>query len=235
MGISRIMRMKWSLLKRSKVFYILIIFNYLLLSMIDSKSIVMMSTIEDYIFRFIYQQVWIIITSALFVNIIFDEKNIQSIKSFMIIYIKDIKNEIYGTALLAILINIIALLIGHIMLLTSNYLYYGEIFLSVSIHNFIITSLEIITSVLFVMSLRIYFKKNIIVFGFFYLTLISMLAINNVFITMPLTIKIVGVGAEGYYVTYGWQLWAGRIFLLFIAYSAFNISISNMRRELNNV
>ncbi|SHH27289.1 hypothetical protein SAMN02744040_01438 [Tepidibacter thalassicus DSM 15285] len=61
-----------------------------------------------------------------------------------------------------------------------------------------------------------------------------MITINNVFITMPLTIKILGIGGEGYYITYGWQLWVGRIILLVMSYIAFRLSTNKLNEGLKN-
>ncbi|SHH27064.1 hypothetical protein [Tepidibacter thalassicus] len=229
-----ILRVKWNALKRTKAFYFLVIFNYFLLAMVDTKSFVLILGIESYIFRYVFQQFWIVITSALFVHIVFNEKTIDSIKNYMIIYVRDIKKEIYGSALLCIIVNVVALFIGQFILLIINYIYYRKVLLTLSIVNFIIVSLQIVISILFVMSLRMYFKKNLLVFGLFYLIIMLMITINNVFITMPLTIKILGIGGEGYYITYGWQLWVGRIILLVMSYIAFRLSTNKLNEELKN-
>jgi hypothetical protein len=226
---------KWSALKRTKAFYLLIIFNYFMLAMVDTKSCVLMPDIESYIYRYVFQQIFIVITSVLFVHIVFNEKTIDSIKNYMIIYVKDIKKEIYGTTLLCIIVNVAALFVGQIILLIINYIYYGKVFLPLSIVNFCVVSLQIVISILFVMSLRMYFKKNLLVFGIYYLMIMAMITINNVFITMPLTIKIVGIGGEGYYMTFGWQLWIGRIILLVISYIAFRLSTNRLNKEWKNV
>ena len=235
MEIYSILRVKWNALKRTKAFYFFIIFNYFVLAMVDTKSFVLMPGVENYIFRYVFQQLCIVITSALFIYIVFNEKTIDSIKNYMIIYVKDIKSEVYGTALLCIIVNVVALFIGQIILLIINYIYYGKVLLNLSIINFIIVSLQIVISILFVMSLRMYFKKNILVFGIFYLTIMVMITINNVFITMPLTIKILGIDQEAYYITYGWQLWVGRLILLIISYVSFRLSINRLNKEWKNV
>lgn len=85
------------------------------------------------------------------------------------------------------------------------------------------------------MGLRMYFKKNILVYGLFYLTIMTMISINDVFIAMPLTIKILGIGEGGYYSTYGWQLWVGRAILLVIIYVAFRLSLNKFIKGLKNV
>lgn len=235
MDIYTILKVKWSALKRMKAFYFLIILNYFLFAMIDTKSFVLMPNVEAYIYRYIFQQFYIVITSVLFVSIVFNEKMIDSIKNYMIIYIKDIKKEVYGSALLCIIVNVVAFFIGHIILLGINYIYYGKVLWSLSIVNFIIVSFEIVISILLTMSFRMCFKKNIFVFGFFYLIILAMLTLNNVFITMPLTIKILGIGGEAYYITYGWQLWVGRFTLLVISYVSFRLSIIKLNKELENV
>lgn len=235
MEIYPILRVKWSALKRTKAFYFLIIFNYFLLAMADTKSFVFMPNVDSYIFRYINQQFWIVLTSTLFVYMVFNEKTIDSIKNYLIIYVKDIKKEIYGTALLCIIVNVAALLVGQAILLIINYIYYGKVLLTISIVNFIMVSLQIVISILFVMSLRMYFKKNLLVFGLFYLTIMVMVTINNVFITMPMTIKIIGIEGEGYYITYGWQLWAGRAILLIITCAAFRLSVNRLNKEWKNV
>ncbi len=235
MGIHTILRVKWSTLKRTRAFYFLIISNYFLLAMVDTKSWVLMPDIESYIYRYVFQQFFIVITSILFVQIVFNEKTIDSIKNYMIIYVKDLKNEIYGTALLCIIVNVAALFVGQIILLIINFIYYGKVLLPLSLVNLTIVSLQIIISILLVMSLRLRFKKNLLVFGLFYLIILTLITVNNVFITLPLTIKILGIGGEGYYITYGWQLWVGKVILLGIVYVAFRLSADRLGREWKNV
>ncbi len=235
MGILTILRVKWSTLKRTRAFYFLIISNYFLLAMVDTKSWVLMPDIESYIYRYVFQQFFIVITSILLVQIVFNEKTIDSIKNYMIIYVKDLKKEIYGTALLCIIVNVAALFVGQIILLVINFIYYGKVLLSLSLVNFTIVSLQIIISILLVMSLRLRFKKNLLVFGLFYLIILTLITVNNVFITLPLTIKILGIGGEGYYITYGWQLWVGRVILLGIVYVAFRLSADRLGKEWRNV
>lgn len=234
MEIYTILKVKWNALKRTKTFYFLTIFNYFLLAMVDTKSLVFMPNVENYIFRFIFQQFCIVITSVLFINIVFNEKTIHSIKNYMIIYVKDINKEIYGTAILCIMVNVGTFFIGQVLLLIINYIHYGKVLLILPLVNFIIVSFQIVISTLFVMSLRVYFKKNLLVFGIFYLTILAMITINNVFITMPLTIRILGVSEGAYYVTYGWQLWVGRFILLAISYALFRLATNRLKKELKN-
>lgn len=235
MTIYTILHVKWSSLKRKKTFYLLILFNYFLLAMVDTKSFVLMSGVDDYIFRYVMQGVYIVIMIPLFVDIIFNEKTIDIIKNYMIIYVKDIRKEIYGTTLLCIIVNIVALFIGQMVVLSINYIYFGKVPLTLAIVNFIIVSIQIIISILFAIYLRLYFKKSLIVYAFFYLTIMAMISINNVFITLPLTIKILGTGGQGYYITYGWQLWTGRIILLLLSYTAFRFSTNRLIKEWKNV
>lgn len=235
MRIRTIMRVKWSALKRTKFFYFFIFLNYFFLAMVDTKSLVLMPKVESYIFRYLSQQIWIVITSTLFIYIIFNKKNVDMIKNYMIIYVEKIETEIYGIALICIIVNVVALFIGQIFLLIINFIYYGKVLFTLFVVNFIIVSLEIVISTLIQISLRLYFKKNIFVFGIFYIFIIAMLMINNVFVTIPLTIKILGIGGESYYTTYGWQLWFGRAILLIISYGAFRLSINKFKKELKNV
>jgi hypothetical protein len=234
-GINTILRVKWSSLKRTKAFYFLIIFDYFLLALVDSKSCVLMPDVESYIYRFVFQQFFIVITSIFFVNLVFNEKTLDSIKNYMIIYVKDIKKEIYGTALLCIIVNVAALIVGQIILLIINYICYGKVLLTLSVVNFTVVVLQIVISILFVMSLRMYFKKDLLVYGLFYISILTLITINNVFITLPLTIKILGIGGEEYYITYGWQLWAGRVILLAIIFAAFRLSTRKLSKEWKNV
>lgn len=235
MELYTILRVKWSTLKRAKAFYFLIIFNYFLLALVDSKSYVLIPNVECYIYRYVFQQFFIVTTSIFFVNIVFNEKTIDSIKSYMIIYVKDMKKEIYGTALLCIIVNVAAFIIGQTILMVINYIYYGKVLFTLSVVNSTIVSMQIVISILFVMSLRIYFKKDLLVFGLFYLSIMALITINNVFITLPLTIKILGIDGEEYYITYGWQLWAGRVILLVINFTAFQLSAGSLSKEWKNV
>lgn len=235
MEIWKIVLIKWKALKKSKVFYALIFFNFFLLAMVDTKSFILLPNIVGYIFRFIIQQLFIIMTIPMFVHLVFNIKSLDSLKNYMVIYVKDIRNEVLGSAFLCIIVNIIALFIGQALLLGINYIYYGKVYWILSTVNFILVSLEISSSVLLVMSLRMLFKKDLMVYGLIYLILMTMVVINNVFVTMPLTIKIVGIGSQGYYLTYGWQLWAGRFIILSASYIIFMLAIKKFKDEWKDV
>ncbi|WP_066495550.1 hypothetical protein [Abyssisolibacter fermentans] len=228
------MRAKWNSLKRSKFFFFLMVFNYILLAIVDNKSILLMSGIEQYIYRYNFQQIFIVISSAIFVNILFNERSIDSIKNYLVIYIKDIKTEIYRIVLLISITNISAFIIGQLLVLVINYIYFGEVNVCLFFVNLAIVSLEIIICIIFVIGLRLLFKKDILVFGIFYLIILILLIINNVFVTIPLTIKILGLGGQGYYITYDPELWLGRIILLSISFIILKLSLQRFGKELKN-
>ncbi len=86
MDLSKILQVKWCILKRSKGFYVFIIFNYLILALVDSKSFIWMSDIDEYIYRYLFQQLWIVFSIPLLVQIVFNEHTINSIGNYMHFY-----------------------------------------------------------------------------------------------------------------------------------------------------
>lgn len=231
MNTRSVVKVKWHTLKRSRVFFLLIISNYYLLAFFDTKFPILMRGIEQHIYRFTHQQFYIVISCVLMVNIIFNEKYLDSIKNYLLIYIKDLKMDVYASFWVISLSNIFAFLLGQILLLLVNYYVHEEIILSLFLVNALIVSIEIMTAVLLVMALRLLLKKNILVYGIFTLIVFFSIAINNVFVSLPLTIRILGADENGYYLTYGINLWIGRIFLLSMSYSLFRFGLKKFTHD----
>ncbi len=230
MNIGKIIQVKWHILKRSKLFYILITFNYFVLAFFDPKSAVLLPGVEQYIYRYNNQQFYIVLTSIFIVNILFNEKSLNSIKNYFVIYIKDVKTDIFGTFWIICISNIVAFSIGQSTLLLINFLYFQVVYLSLFFVNLAVVSMEIIICTLLVMSLRLLFKKDIFIIGIFIIIIFTSIAVNNVYISIPLTIKI--LEGEAYYLTYGMDLWLGRIFLLCSSFVIFIIGLKKFDNML---
>lgn len=216
------------LTRRNRLFLIVGSFNYILLALVDAKNI-LLKNYEQWIYRDVLQQIFITIMITFVVSSIFNENTLEQINSFFIIYNKKIKDEIYTIFFSIIWSNVAFFLIGQILSLVINAIM-GKIYLLLWIVNIITVILEMIICILFVMGIRMLFEKDIIVFTLFYLMVLTSIISNNVFISMPLTMNIVGIKEQGFYVSFGMELWIGRIFLLVIAFIIFNLGIKRYEK-----
>lgn len=192
----------------------------------DTKFIALIREKEEYIYRFTHQQFFIVISCVIMVNIIFNEKYLRSINNYLLIYIGDVKKDIFASFFVITISNIVAFICGQSLLLLLNYIKYNQVIVSLFFVNIIVVSCEIATAVFLVMALRLILKKNILVYGMFSIIVFFSILINNVFVSIPLTIRILGADENGYYLTYGLNLWIGRMILLLLAYLLFGFGQS---------
>lgn len=229
MKISQKIKINWILLKRSSLFWIVSLFNYIVLAFLDNKSGVLLYSYEASIYRYTVQQIFIVITSIFLIQQLFNEKMLNTAKNYMVIYTHKITDDIYAVLAVNCLTNILFFFAGQLLLFTINIICIHQMQIRLWVVNLIIVSLEIVISQLLVMGLRLLFKKDILVFGMYFLLIITSLVINNVFICFPLTIHIVGFGSLEYYITFGKELWLGRILLLLLAGITFKAGITKLK------
>ena len=146
-------------------------------------------------------------------------------KNYLLIYNKNIKTEIYSIFCVDSLVNIGAFLIGQVILLGINIVKAPQVYIQLWGVNLIIVTMEILISLLLIMGLRLLLKKDILVFCVFFIIVIFSIASNNILLGIPLTMNMVGISSQGYYVTFGKELWIGRIILFLVAFFIFKLGI----------
>ena len=210
-------QIKWNIFKRNKYMWFYLLFNYIFLALIDKKGYIFLENNFLYAYRFISQQLYIVFTLIFFINIFINEKFMKIIENFMIIYIEEIRKELRTTIIFSIFINILMFSFGQIILGTVNYIFFLNIPLHFLIVNFLATSIEIITIIFLIIGIRLLFRKSIFVYSIYYVYILLSLSINNIWITTPLTIKLLEEIIGEYHYNFGIKLWLSRIFLLLIA------------------
>lgn len=229
MNIKQYVKANWIELKRNKLFIFFCLFNYFFMALVDNKSFLFLNNYEMYIYRFVFQQLFIVVTSMFGVGILLSEKVLRSIREYMIIYAKNVSFDIYLRLGITCLVNVGFFILGQLILLFINIANSKEIFLSLWATNIGIVTLEIIVCTLFIMGLRLLLRKDIIVFPLFLVYILWSLTTNNVLYSLPLTMNIVGITEQRYYVTLGKKLWIGRILLLIVGSIIFKIGLNKFK------
>lgn len=229
MNIKQYVKANWIELKRNKLFLTFCFFNYLFLALVDNKSFLLLDNYEMFIYRFVFQQLFIVVTSMFGVGILLSEKVLRSIREYMIIYAKSVSFDIYLRLGITCFVNIVFFILGQLLLLVLNIVNSKEFFFSLWATNIGIVSLEIIVCTLFIMGLRLLLRKDIIVFPLFLVYILWSITKNNVFYSLPLTMNIVGITEQRYYVMLGKELWIGRFILLIIGGIFFKIGLEKFK------
>lgn len=231
MKLKRDIATKLISLKRNVIFWILCIICYYVLALADMKSYFFINNYEQAIYRCNFQQVFIVFLCVFIVHITFHENELQSIKDYKIIYAKNIKQEMYSYLLTNMIVNIGAFLSGQLIASVVNIMLGGEIFVKLLVANFLIVSMEITAAILFIMAFRMIFRKDIVVYGVYYVLIIASLIWSNVYVSIPLTINIVGIEEQAYYVSFGKALWIGRIILVLSGSLFFILGAGKFERD----
>ena len=155
------------------------------------------------------------------------------IENFMIIYIEEIRKELRTIIIFSIFINILMFLFGQIFLGTVNFIYFSNIPIHFLIANFLAISIEIITMIFLITGIRLLFRKSIFVYSIYYVYILLSLSINNIWITTPLTIKLLEEIMREYHYNFGIKLWLSRIFLLLIAVFIYLLGEKKFIKNLN--
>lgn len=233
MKLRRDLITKIKLIKRNPVFWILCIFDFYILAFIDNKSYFMTNNYEQSIYRYNFQQVFIVFTCVFIVHIIFNEKELLSIKNYRIIYTSGIKQEMNASLLSNITIILASFWCGQFISLLVNLLLGGKIFVQLFFVNLLVVSMEIIASILLTMGFRMLFVKDMVVYGVYYALIVFFLIFNNVYISIPLTINILGIEEQGYYLSFDKALWIGRIILILIGMIIYKLGVKRFERNIS--
>lgn len=235
MDIRRNLKTNWITLKRSYFFWIICLIDYIFLALYDTKTFLSINSYEQAIYRYNMQQFFIVLTIIFLVQPVFSEKTLRIMRNYMMIYNKNLKTEIYGVLLLNSIVNIVGFLSGQIILLLINIFASTEIYSDLWGVNMFVVVMEIQISLFLIMGLRLIFRKDMLVYSIFFMIIILSIASNNILFGIPLTMNMVGISSQEYYVTFGKELWIGRIILLAISIVLFKIGIkyfeNNWKKE----
>lgn len=225
---------KCTLLKRNILFWIVYVFDFYALAVCDNKVFFVIKNYELNVYRCIYQQAYIVFTCVFIIHLIFNERELTAIRDYKIIYTKSVQQEIRSNACAAIIVLASGFIFGQIIAMIINALLGGKVYIGLVLANMAIVSAQIVVAVLLIMGLRMIFIKDIAVYGIYYVFIFVSVLSENVYVSMPITIKIAGeeVGGyynsfgNGYYVSFGKELWIGRLLLLLIAFLIYKIGVN---------
>lgn len=161
------------------LYYILV---YIVFGIIDTKFHFILITEYMFSYRFITHQIIILFTIPYIVNKYINEKNIRIISNYLKLYIKDLEKYIGRILFDVVFTNVLFFLIGQVVFFIINR--------NINIHYVLFMIIEILVSIIIIFSMSLYFNKNIIVYGIYYILLISGLVVNKCWISLVLTIKL---------------------------------------------
>ena len=223
MSFKRDVFTKCALLKRNILFWIIYILNFFLLAACDNKTFFVTGSYGMGVYRCVYQQVIIVFTCIFIVHMIFNENELIAIKDYKIIYTKSAQHEIRSSACTTMIVLVSGFICGQFLAMIINSLLGGRVYIGLLLVNMAVVSTQIAFAVFFIMGLRMIFIKDIAVYGIYYVFLLASLLSESVYISMPITIKIAGDEAMGYYYSFGKELWIGRLLLLIVAFLTYRI------------
>lgn len=227
MEMKNTLKCQWACIKRCKRYYIYIFVMYFALAFFDLKNKVYMYEINDYIYRYNFQQVCIIFSIIFVVGLLINEDSLRFFEDFIRLYVKDEKKYFYSALLLLSIANIVPFFIGQSLALLLNYFHSGTVPIMLFIVNIMIVSMEIVVAILLAMTFSLVLKKDILAYLIYFITTITLLVTNNVYIALPLTISILEE-PSGYYITFDLPLWIGRIILLTISGILFHFAVKKI-------
>lgn len=161
------------------LYYILV---YIVFGIIDTKFHFILTTEYMVSYRFITHQIIILFTIPYIVNKYINEKNIRIISNYLKLYIKDLEKYIGRILFDVVFTNVLFFLIGQVVFFIINR--------NINIHYVLFMIIEILISIIVIFSMSLYFNKNIIVYGIYYILLILGLVINKCWVSLVLTIKL---------------------------------------------
>lgn len=213
---------QFKILRRYKVMYIYSILVYVMLAFYDTSSGFNVKDISAYISRCNMQQVVIVFSIGIIVSLLVNENSMRLFEDMLNIYVESKKK--YFNSILVVLAgsNILLFTVGQIF----SYLNTKSIPFSLFIVNLCIVSLECIIAIQIFMTIRLWLRKTILTYIVYLGVIFLSLMLNNVFISLPLNINI--LETEGYYYTYGWQLWIGRVVLFLVSNAFYQIVLQSV-------
>lgn len=226
MGIIDTFKSQSSIIKKNKIYYLFIAFLYVFLAFFDITNKWNLTTYNDYIYRYNFQQFFIVIINIVFVMRFINEKYVNMYDNFLNIYIQNPYKYFCCFLMTLSLANIIPFIIGQ---LTAYVVYSGHI--QILVVNLFIVSIEIVVSVLLSMSFVLLIKKDILVYASYYILVFISMVLNNIYIAFPLTINL--LEDQEYYITFGIDLWIGRIVLFVCSLIFFVFALKRFVKGIN--
>lgn len=182
--------LNYKLMRRNKLFIIIVLLTYFILPFFDTKGIGLVSTSGRFAFRILSHQIFLSFLVVFNVLMMINEKFLRIQKSYLVIYTDDVKKNIICITRSLIVVNIISYNIGQIIFNVINFGFTKQVF-GGYFKFYLLANVEIITIILFLVSLCVYFKKNLFVYTIYYSVIIALLVFNNKYFTIPMTVKFV--------------------------------------------
>lgn len=223
MNFKRDVFTKCVLLKRNILFWIVYVFDFFVLALCDKKNLFVTESYGRCIYRCISQQVYIVFTCIFIIHLIFNERELIAIRDYKMIYYKSVQQEIRASACAVIIVQVLGFICGQLFAMIINSLLGGKVYIGLLLVNMAVVSAQIVIAVFLIMGLRMIFIKDIAVYGIYYVWILISLLFQSVYVSMPITIKIAGEEAGGYYYSFGKELWIGRLLLLTVAFLIYKL------------
>ncbi|CAG7840614.1 hypothetical protein CLOHAE12215_02038 [Clostridium haemolyticum] len=175
---------------KNRISFFLILLSTVVLPFVDIKHFGLIGSYEPYIFRSVNQYFFISIMLPFIVGSIYSQKTVSIIDNHLTVYCKDKRGLVHSLLKGSCIIMSFMFLVGILFRSILNYFVNSINFLRVDILHIILGEILILSIIYFMFYLRIKFTKSIIAYSVYFGILLIMLAINNFYITIPITIKI---------------------------------------------
>lgn len=203
---------QWNNLMRQKLYVILCIVLYIFLALYDNRNGFFIVDLDGQIYRHIFQQLVIVFANIILTMCVINEQFFIVYENMLKLYLKNEKQFYLYLMLMLYGATIIPFLIGQGLYLGLSMWMGNFISMKLWLVNIAVVMCEILITLNLSAALNLFLKKDILVYITYYLMVFTMMVTGNVYVTLPLTMSV--LGTEGYYYSFDAPLWIGRCILL---------------------
>lgn len=203
------------LLKKDKIFWLLLLFTYIILPFFDMKRIGVVDTFGELIFRMLAHQIFVVFLILFAVKRAINEKIFALQKTLLVIYTNDLRKTMIDTMKCTMISHLCFYNIGQVLFQLSCFLFTNKIY-NIPLLFILYINVEIITIILSIFCLFLIFQKDTIVYFVYYISIIILLVINHFYITIPYTIKMVDS-----LIGFRWDIFLIRILIMIVSIFTF--------------
>lgn len=203
---------QWKNLKRHKLYSLLCFVLYFVFALFDFKNSTHLNTMEDQIYRHNFQQ-WVMVFAHVIITLmVLNEQFFEVYENLLKLYLKNEKRFFYAVLAMLGAACLIPFVLGQVVLLGYSHLMGDFIDYKLWLVNLCIVSCETVITICLSAGLILYLRKNTLVYTAYYLIVFSLLVINNIYVSIPLSMSL--LESEGYYLSFAQPLWTGRALLI---------------------
>ncbi len=222
----KVLKYQWNILKRSKLFYVLIGINYIIFALWVWHYGFVADNINEFAYKLLIQQLFIGFSCVFFIGILLNKDTLHMIREYVVIHVKDVASYIYRSIILVCVINNVLFTLSNMMLLLIQIIWNKPVYLELFFKNLIIVNIGIIVSLVLITVFRLLFKKDIFVYTLYYLFVLLTIVINSKYIALPLTARTYQLESDFF------TLFMGRLVLFIISFILLKIGVKKFIREM---